>query len=210
VDEVLDELYTDLRIIRTKESIQNALVELIEEKGFEAITVKDIAAKARINRGTFYAHYVDKNDLMNKCQKNILNSIKGIVTNKIPVAIKELNMNKVPDYNAFAPAISILEYLYANRELIRALLGPKGDVTFQTMLKHLMWKILFEDNEIPAFNKEKLLVPGEYLVSYIASAHVGVIQQWLDGDCQESPLEMARILSTITLNGPIYAAGLKK
>ncbi|MFJ7933935.1 TetR/AcrR family transcriptional regulator [Sporosarcina sp. NPDC096371] len=206
----MDELYTDLRVIRTKESIRNALVELIEEKGFEAITVKDIASKARINRGTFYAHYVDKNDLMNKCQENILNDIKGIVKKKIPVALEDLNMNGTPDFNAFAPAISIFEYLFDNRELMRALLGSKGDVTFQTKLKSLMWKILFEGNDIPTFNKENLLVPGEYLVSYIASAHIGVIQQWLDGDSQESPLEMARILSTITLNGPFYAVGLKK
>ena len=55
---------TDLRIIRTKESIREALVELIEEKGFEAITVKDITTRAKINRGTFYAHYQDKYDLM--------------------------------------------------------------------------------------------------------------------------------------------------
>lgn len=42
----------DLRIIRTRESIREALVELIEEKGFEAITVKDITMRAKINRGT--------------------------------------------------------------------------------------------------------------------------------------------------------------
>lgn len=206
----MDELYTDLRVIRTKEAIRNALVELIEAEGFEAITVKDIAAKARINRGTFYAHYVDKNDLMNKCQESILNGMRSIVTKKIPVAIESFTMNETPDFNAFTPAISIFEYLYDNRELMGALLGTRGDVTFQTKLKSLMWKILFEGNEISTFNKENLLVPGEYLVSYIASAHIGVIQQWLDGGSQESPLEMARILSTITLNGPIYAAGLKK
>ncbi|WP_203247328.1 TetR/AcrR family transcriptional regulator [Sporosarcina beigongshangi] len=206
----MDELYTDLRVIRTKEAIRHALVELIDEKGFEAITVKDIASKARINRGTFYAHYVDKNDLMNKCQESILNGMRSIVTKKIPVALESFTMNKTPDFNAFTPAISIFEYLYDNRELMRALLGTRGDVTFQTKLKSLMWRILFEGNEISTFNKENLLVPGEYLVSYIASAHIGVIQQWLDSGSQESPQEMARILSTITLNGPFYAAGLKK
>ena len=56
----------DLRVIRTKESIQDALVELIEEKGFEAITVKDITTRAKINRGTFYSHYQDKYDLIAK------------------------------------------------------------------------------------------------------------------------------------------------
>ena len=40
----------DLRVVRTKTAIRNALVELIEEKGFDAITVKDITTKANINR----------------------------------------------------------------------------------------------------------------------------------------------------------------
>ncbi len=61
----------DLRVVRTKTAIRNAFVELIEEKGFDAITVKDITTKANINRGTFYAHYQDKFDLMTKCQKKL-------------------------------------------------------------------------------------------------------------------------------------------
>lgn len=36
------------------------------------------------------------------------------------------------------------------------------------------------------------------------------IQQWLNSDMKETPHEMARILSTITFNGPLFAAGLKK
>lgn len=47
---------TDLRVVRSKQAIRVALVELIEEKGFEAVAVKDITTWAGINRGTFYAH----------------------------------------------------------------------------------------------------------------------------------------------------------
>lgn len=114
----MEESYTDLRVIRTKESIQNALVELIEAKGFEAVTVKDIASKARINRGTFYAHYQDKNDLMDKCQDNILNGMKNIVKKKVPDALESFNMNHTPNNDPFAPAISIFEYLYENKGLM--------------------------------------------------------------------------------------------
>jgi len=52
----------DRRIARTKAAIREALVALIEEKGFDALTVKDIATRANINRGTFYLHYKDKFD----------------------------------------------------------------------------------------------------------------------------------------------------
>ena len=68
----------DLRVVRTKTAIRNALVELIEEKGFDAITVKDITTKANINRGTFYAHYQDKFDLMTKCQEDIMYEFSSI------------------------------------------------------------------------------------------------------------------------------------
>ncbi len=50
---------TDLRVLRTRKTIKEAFVELMEEKGFDAITVKDITTRAGINRGTFYAHYQD-------------------------------------------------------------------------------------------------------------------------------------------------------
>jgi hypothetical protein len=93
---------------------------------------------------------------------------------------------------------------------MKAVLGPKGDLSFQTKLKDFLWNTLFESNKNQFAKKENFLVPGEYLVSYIASAHIGVIQQWLNGDRQESPEEIAHILSTITINGPFYAAGWKK
>ena len=72
-----------------------------------------------------------------------------------------------------------------------------------------MWETLFVRKEIPHIRQENLLVASEYLVSYIASAHIGVIQQWLKGNGKESPQEMALILSTLTVKGPFSAAGLK-
>ena len=45
---------------------------------------------------------------------------------------------------------------------------------------------------IPLINKENLLVPSEYLTSYMASAHIGVIQQWLNNGQKETPEEIAR------------------
>jgi hypothetical protein len=73
-----------------------------------------------------------------------------------------------------------------------------------------MWKTLYGSDPNALIKEENLLVPEQYLVSYIASAHIGVIQQWLDNGRKETPQEMAQILFTITVNGPFFAAGLKK
>lgn len=50
----------DPRVLRTRKLIQDAFIELANEKGFDAVSVKDITERATINRATFYAHYEDK------------------------------------------------------------------------------------------------------------------------------------------------------
>ncbi|MFJ8247960.1 TetR/AcrR family transcriptional regulator [Peribacillus asahii] len=200
---------TDLRVIRTRESIRDALVALIEEKSFEAISVKDITTRAKINRGTFYAHYQDKFDLMTKCEEEIMLEMSRIAKQNFSSVIAALETNS-PTVTPFPLVVSIFEYLNENSGFMKAVLGPKGDLSFQTRLKDFMWKTLFGNNSEALVKEENFLVPGHYLASYIASAHIGVIQQWLNSGRKESPQEMARILSTITANGPLFAAGLKK
>lgn len=207
-EEVIVEKNTDARVVRTKKAIRLALMELIEEKGFEAITVKDIATKAEINRGTFYVHYEDKHDLMNECQTDIMQGMSDIAKQKLQnVVVKGSNQSKPATPS---PAVTIFEYLDENKVMMKALLGQKGDLSFQTALRDFLWKTLFEDKEQNFFKKENLLVPEEYLASYIAFAHIGVIQQWLENGGTETPREMAQILSSINIHGPFVAAGLKK
>ncbi len=64
LEQTQTEKKTDPRIKRTRELIQRALMELMAEKSFEAITVQDIAERATINRVTFYAHFADKYALL--------------------------------------------------------------------------------------------------------------------------------------------------
>ena len=54
----------DRRITRSKKALRSALITLIEEKGFEAITVNDLCSAADLNRGTFYNHFRSKEHLL--------------------------------------------------------------------------------------------------------------------------------------------------
>ena len=54
---------TDRRIVRTRDSLGDALVQLMGEKPFDAITVQEILDRAGVGRSTFYTHYCDKDDL---------------------------------------------------------------------------------------------------------------------------------------------------
>ncbi|MCF7523637.1 TetR/AcrR family transcriptional regulator [Levilactobacillus brevis] len=64
---------TDLRIKKTDAIISTSFVDLVLEKGFDNVTVKDIASRSMINRKTFYAHYEDKFALTDKIGQDILN-----------------------------------------------------------------------------------------------------------------------------------------
>lgn len=195
----------DLRILKTRAAIKQALIELIEIKGFEAITVKDITTHAQINRGTFYAHYEDKYQLMNWIEQAFFNDMFAIINNHMPFP----QQSNLP--HATLPiAIEIFNYLYEQRVPLKAFLSPKGDQQFLVKLKEFMWQQIFVKNITVFFNPDQMLVPKDYFVSYVASAHLGVVQKWIEDGCIQSPQEMARILSTLTTRGPFYAAGLVK
>lgn len=92
---------------------------------------------------------------------------------------------------------------------MKVVLGPRGDASFQVKLKELIKKT-FLQNIVANIKKEEMLVPVEFLIAYVSSAHLGVIQHWLENGMEKSPREMAMILSRTTLLGPRYVAGLNK
>lgn len=198
---------TDLRVIRTKNAIRQAFLALLEEKDFDEITVRDLTTRAEINRGTFYVHYKDKHELMKECQEEIMHGMSKIAKKNLQTIAADAE--DATDSTPASPAVTIFEFLNENKVMMKALLGPKGDITFQTKLRDFLWDTLTEDMEDAFFQKENLLVPEDYIASYIAFAHIGVIQKWLENGSKESPREMARILSTINMSGPFAAIGIK-
>ena len=78
-----DAISNDRRITRTKLAIRTALVALIEEKGFDVLTVKDITTLANINRGTFYLHYQDKFDLLKQIEVEISGILRKYFSGQI-------------------------------------------------------------------------------------------------------------------------------
>src|SRR5690606_28551082 len=70
--EVKSEVKTDPRILRTRKLIMDSFIELSERKEFKDITVKDITTEAMINRATFYYHFEDIYDLLEKALFEVL------------------------------------------------------------------------------------------------------------------------------------------
>jgi len=194
----------DRRIARTKAAIREALVALIEEKGFDALTVKDIAAKANINRGTFYLHYKDKFDLLDQTLEDIARDVESILLEITSFSVADFINGQKPS----AVIVKVFEYFNANASLMQAILATKGNYALQNRIKKIMWQNIFEKNYATFIKKENLRVPSKYFASYIAAAHFGVVQEWLENGRRETPEEMARILSNLTIRGPLTAVGI--
>lgn len=184
----------DRRILKTKSEIKQALTELMDEKRFEAITVRDLTERANINRGTFYLHYQDKYDLLEQCEDEI---IKNILENIHELQVQDIEVLLAKE-KPFPFVVKVFEYIQENADFLRAVLGPNGDPSFQEKIKEMMIQNFFFK-----LGNISTTVPIEILTTYISSAHLGVIQYWINTGMKQSPEEMASILFRIITKGPI-------
>ena len=190
----------DRRVLRTKRMLRDALAELIEEKGFERITVCDLTERADINRGTFYTHYRDKNDLLRQSEDDIISDITEIQKGLTKVRLEEFIDCYL--YNKPLPFIvTLYDYLRKNGKFVRALMGPKGDPAFMPRLRDIVAKNVKENVLNPKYreNSDKLT---DYYISYYATAQLGVIRLWLETGMEESSEEMALIVTSIMFMRP--------
>lgn len=194
----------DRRVMRTQRMIREALADLIEEKGFDAITVRDLTERADINRGTFYLHHRDKFDLLEQYENELFQEIEAIAKKVDVEDLKRFNEKQQP----VTFIVKLLEYIQANAKFMNAVLGPRGNVAFQIKFKeHLksnVGRVFIKEAEV-----ENMKIPKEYLLSYLVSAHLGVIQEWLKNGLKETPQEVSLYIATISLLGPFQAAGFQ-
>ncbi|WP_240758453.1 TetR/AcrR family transcriptional regulator [Lysinibacillus sp. SGAir0095] len=189
---------------QTKNDIKQAFISLLEEKNFHAITVRDITSHAHINRGTFYLHYLDKYDLLEKCEQEILQQLEENAREMLPANMKQYLISDEP--HPFI--INIFTYFQENAPFLKVVLGPNGDPSFEEKIRKLIIQKMFKN--VSDFKRvEDLNMPFEVITQFISSAIVGVIRYWLNSNMQQSPKEMANIMFQIMSKGPLEAIGLK-
>lgn len=184
----------DRRIRKTKQSIRTAVLELMIEKPFENITVNDIAAQADINRGTFYLHYVDKYELLEVIENEMIERFTHIQ--------QTIDLSKIIQENNLFQELFIKKVMYILKEdklFFKVMLHPSLNTTFEYKFRKII-----QENFERLFDLDYIQgVPFKYYFSFISSAQIGVIKQWVRTDMQESPEEIARFAYEMAYNGPI-------
>lgn len=108
-------MHMDLRIVKTRQNIENSLLELLDTKEFKDITIQDILDKALINRSTFYRHYKDKYDLIEQIAAKYIDHAREYLNHRFHSENVEL----------LSVVRAIYDYLYQDRVVITKLWNIK-------------------------------------------------------------------------------------
>lgn len=181
----------DRRILKTKRAIYEALVELMQKKNLNSITVTELAAAANINRKTFYTYYSTVNDVLDEVINELISSLKDLM-----YAMSE-------DYNMLSPQtlFAFLNTIMSDADIVRALFtSDNGNMLFNKLQKALQETLLKEliDNDI------KMNIPPEQyplISSFVAGGMIYVYYEWITNPNGTSLDEMARTLTTLIISG---------
>lgn len=180
----------DRRVRKTRRQLRECLITLLKEKKVQDITVRELTDMADLNRGTFYLHYKDVFDLLEKTEAELQEDFNQLVCKHDAVDLKQ------------RPSVifnEIYSLVYDNADLIEILLGENGDLNFVNRLKQLIrekclkdWMEVFRSGNAAAFDA---------FFSFIVSGCIGLVQYWLQTGLKETPEQMAKLTEHIITKG---------
>jgi len=188
--------FTDLRILKTQERLQNALLELLETKELKAVTVKEICDKAGISRNAFYQHYGYKEDLYDQMVAKATERIRESLMPVIP------NASQIKEDSVALYAKHIIEGITEVRELIYVMLKGDDGIFLRQLTDLIFGQNL--TNAIPFF-EIKDSVELRLYYEFISAGMAAFIIKWiLDGNMSEDRAVaiLSDILQQISLRIP--------
>lgn len=180
------------RNTHTKESIKKSFIKLIQEKGFDALTVSDLTREAKINRSTFYLHYVDKYDLMEKLEMETIYDLKQILL----LDDHHTNVDDPLEIIPYEAILNALIYVKEDFDFISALASQGGDPQFMPMVKEILGEMIdskIEESDSLQYSKKEL--PEDYAKEILLSSIVSIIMLWIKKGAVETPEEIAEMIT---------------
>ncbi|MBR4706727.1 MAG: TetR/AcrR family transcriptional regulator C-terminal domain-containing protein [Pseudobutyrivibrio sp.] len=154
----------DRRVVKTRRQIVNAFLKLLKEKGFDKITIQDIADEADINRGTVYLHFEDKYNLMDYCIDSYVDAMLTACSGSEEIKIKRESF------------MTLFDYLGENKEVYQLLLENDKNSVF---LKRLESVVEQQIRVALAHTPKKDDKKTELMVRFLMSGFLGVVDMWI-------------------------------
>jgi AcrR family transcriptional regulator len=202
----------DRRIARTRNLLREALLQLILEKGYEAITIENITDRADLGRATFYLHYHDKTELLLESIDTIAEELiaeateAGFIPGLSPVSAQPLSVRQQ------SQAITMV-FRHASRkaELWRVILRGEGMTMASVRIREILGKVAgnyFSEQWRASARSEQLELPTEVVAHYFAAALMGFLTWWLESGMLYPAEKMADMFRGLFFHGAYQAAGL--
>ncbi len=163
----------DLRVVKTKTFIRNALFELMGEKRLEKITVSEVCARAKINRKTFYSHYRSTTDVIEELENEVLGEFSAILRR---------GGDSILDIGAAIRDISAT--IEQRSDFFKQLMRQNPDLFNNGKIKAMLCRVItvsLKNAGALTDNEAALNAAAEFSISGVLSLY----SAWFDGDCRE-------------------------
>ena len=179
---------SDLRVIRSKKLIKESFINLMEEIGYENITIKAIAKRAMINRKTFYNHY----DSIDALFTNILQSMIGGLLDGLLNDDPRIYLNPSEELNKKIKIF--LHNLSDNKKLIYILFNDASGHDLIYQLGEQFMQRIFEKVEMLKLLKKDSCVPADLLSIKITTLFMAVMRWYVENNDNYSEEDTAKIV----------------
>lgn len=166
---------------KTQVRIENSLSLLLKEHPLTQISSRQIASQAGISRSSFYNHYSDKYDVVDRCQQRVFQKLESVFA-QFP--------------NQRRQTICQIFNILSQEKLFASLLLPHGSKEIHAFLSHQFQELVRKDLQIQGSQFLASLEANEihYCIIYLSSAYFNVCQSWIVQGKKESPEQMADFL----------------
>ncbi|KAB2330311.1 TetR/AcrR family transcriptional regulator [Bacillus mesophilum] len=177
------ETYIDKRIQRSTHALKSALLKLLVQKPFHHIKISDIIREANYNRGTFYAHFKSKEQLLQSIiddtLKDMIEHIRSPYKNLETVQLAKLNSQD----------ITLFQYIIDHVSLYKVLLSEHIQVDFRHQMALAIEQLFIEEYEYADVSPT---INTKWLYIYRSHGIAGLIIRWIEEGFQTEKEEMAQ------------------
>lgn len=181
----------DYRTRVTKMLIREAFMALLKEKPIQNITVKELCTEAGINRGTFYAHYTDIYDLLEKVEDEMTKDFRNALEPLLSVKEQELTPLNI--------TTEVFQCLKDNVDICTVTLGPYGDKEFAARLIQIGQEKCVET--YTRYFEGATPRQIEYFYAFVSAGCIAVLEKWLAEGMSGSAQEIAAMTEDIMMSG---------
>ncbi|WP_313894497.1 TetR/AcrR family transcriptional regulator [Psychrobacillus sp.] len=188
----------DLRVVKTKKAIYQALTHLLKDKLLPNIRVSELCREANINRGTFYFHYEEVGDVFKEFFEEVILDLEE--SYKEPYKYISAQQIKSSAFKELDPkTVRIFHHVKKYEDFYRIILSDNVPTTYYYMFFDAIRSNFIEDSKIGKYNESK-----KYLYSFLTNAIIGLIIEWHRSNFEESVDDMnIHLVETLNMIGKI-------